>query len=81
MYFESVNNHEHKLKKVGQNTIVEKQDLTGLNYLWQVVLESPYYDIAEHAAKYLIQLSYTLLSSRLKKVIHNYARDSDSRAV
>ena len=67
-YFESVNAYEHKIKRTGQSIVVEKQDLTGLSYLWQIVLETPYEDIAEDAAQYLIQLSYTLLSPRLKKV-------------
>eukprot|EP00794_Sanderia_malayensis_P007934 gene7934-8789_t len=67
VYFESVNDYEHKLKVTGSNVVVEKQDLTGLSYLWQIVLESPYEEIADDATQYLIQLSYSLLSARLKK--------------
>ena len=68
MYFESVNSYEHKLRKSDQSVIVEKHDLVGLNYLWQIVLETPYPDIAEDASHYLIQLSYAFLSPKLKKV-------------
>lgn len=68
IYFESVNAHESKIKLAGHNILVEKQDLVGLSYLWQIVLETPYEDIAVDAAQYLMQLCYTFLSPKLKKV-------------
>ena len=70
IYFESVNAYEHRMKRNGQTFIVEKHDLAGLNYLWQIILETPYDDIAEDAAHYVIQLSYALLSPKLKRVRH-----------
>lgn len=47
---------------------VEKMDLVGLDYLWRVALEVPSEEIAMLAVKKLMELSYTLLSSKLKKV-------------
>lgn len=67
-YFETVNVAEHKMTRTKTSKVVDKQDLVGLSYLWQLVLESPYPNIAEDATKYLIDLSYTLLSTKLKKV-------------
>eukprot|EP00795_Rhopilema_esculentum_P004483 gene4483-20726_t len=67
VYFENVNTYEHKIKRTGQTLLVEKQDLTGINYLWQLLLATPDDDIAEESMQYLIQLSYTSLSPRLKK--------------
>ena len=75
-YLESVNIAEHKMVKVTtqgkESVIVEKQDLLGLQYLWQLVLDSPYPNIAEDATKYLINLSYTFLSPKLKKVFKSF---------
>ena len=67
-YFESVNIHEHRIRRNGPSIVVEKQDLTGLAYLWQLVLETPYTNIAEEATQYLINVSYSRLSPKLKKV-------------
>jgi len=67
-YFETVNISEHRIHRNGPTIIVDKQDLVGLSYLWQLLLESPYPNIAEEATKYLISVSFTSLSSKLKKV-------------
>ncbi|XP_057299797.1 ubiquitin carboxyl-terminal hydrolase 24-like isoform X2 [Hydractinia symbiolongicarpus] len=66
-YFESVNICEHKIRRSGPTTIIEKQDLTGISYLWQLILDTPYINIAEDATKYLINISYSFLSSKVKK--------------
>ena len=43
-------------------------DLIGFDYLWRIVLEVPSEEIAMLAVKQLMELSYTWLSSKLKKV-------------
>lgn len=68
-FFETVNIAEHKIRRNGPTIIVDKYDLTGLSYLWQLILESPYSHIAEDATKFLINVSYTSLAAKLKKVI------------
>ena len=47
---------------------IEKMELVGLDYLWRVVLEVPSEEIAMLAVKKLMELSYTCLSPKLKKV-------------
>ena len=68
-FFENVNSHEHKLKTSNQVMIVEKPDLIGMDYLWRVVLEACDEEIATCAIKLLMQLTYTHLSPKLKKVL------------
>ena len=68
-YFESVNIHEHRIHKNGPTLVIDKQDLTGMSYLWQLVLESSHQDIAENAAIYLINVSFKWLTPKLKKVV------------
>ena len=67
-FLENVNQNDHRLKKTGNTYTVEKMDLVGLDYLWRVVLEVPSEEIAMMAVKQLMELSYTWLSSKLKKV-------------
>ena len=71
-FLENVNQNDHRLKKTGNTYTVEKMDLVGLDYLWRVVLEVPSEEIAMLAVKQLMELSYTWLSSKLKKV-HVYS--------
>ncbi|XP_064477292.1 ubiquitin carboxyl-terminal hydrolase 24-like isoform X2 [Ornithodoros turicata] len=66
-YFEQVNKHEGKLKKPGSFTVVEKLDLTGMDFLWQISLAAPQEEIAELAIDFILELSYKFLSPRLKK--------------
>ena len=56
---------------------MEKMELVGLDYLWRVVLEVPSEEIAMLAVKKLMELSYTWLSSKLKKVIHHTNKNND----
>ena len=67
-FFENVNLNEHKMKKTGNTYTVEKMELIGIEYLWKIVLEVPSEEIAMLAVKLLMQLSYTWLSQKLKKV-------------
>ncbi|XP_076309376.1 ubiquitin carboxyl-terminal hydrolase 24-like isoform X2 [Tachypleus tridentatus] len=66
-YFESVNIAEHKLRRSVTDVIVEKLDLTGLDFLWQIALTSPWEDIAEMAIDNLMKMSYHSVSAKLKK--------------
>ena len=56
------------MKKTGNTYTVEKMELIGIEYLWKIVLEVPSEEIAMLAVKLLMQLSYTWLSQKLKKV-------------
>lgn len=49
--------------------IVEKLELTGIDFLWQMSLAAPEEDIAEMAIDFILDLSYKYLSPRLKKVL------------
>ncbi|XP_022244007.1 ubiquitin carboxyl-terminal hydrolase 24-like [Limulus polyphemus] len=66
-YFESVNIAEHKLRRSVTDVIVEKLDLTGVDFLWQIALASPWEDIAEMAIDNLMKTSYHSVSAKLKK--------------
>ncbi|XP_020894443.2 ubiquitin carboxyl-terminal hydrolase 24, partial [Exaiptasia diaphana] len=68
-FFENVNHNEHKMKKIANTCTytIEKMDLTGLDYLWRIVLEVPSEEIAMLAIRLLLKLSYTWLSPKLKK--------------
>ncbi|XP_052274227.1 ubiquitin carboxyl-terminal hydrolase 24-like isoform X2 [Dreissena polymorpha] len=68
-FFESVNKNDHRLKKEGGGgqVIVEKTDLLGLDFLWQLCLNTPDETIASLAIQLLLNVSYTNLASRLKK--------------
>ena len=49
--------------------MVEKGDLLGLDYLWEVCLHIPDESIADSAIQLLLNMSYNNLNPRLKKVI------------
>lgn len=66
-YFEHVNIHESKLKKRPGVLIVEKLELSGIDFLWQISLAAPEEEIAEMAIDFILDLSYKYLSPRLKK--------------
>lgn len=67
-FLENVNHNDNRIKKTGNIFTVEKMDLVGFDYLWRIVLEVPSEEIAMLAVKQLMELSYTWLSSKLKKV-------------
>jgi hypothetical protein len=48
--------------------MVEKMDLIGLDYVWEICINTPETDIAESAISLLLNMTYMFLSSRLKKV-------------
>ncbi|EDV23143.1 uncharacterized protein TRIADDRAFT_27581 [Trichoplax adhaerens] len=69
-YFECINQNEHKLKcPVPFVSIVEKIDLTGISYLWQIVLQVSNEEVANEAINYFIQITCTNVSYKLKKDI------------
>ena len=51
-----------------QSQVVEKLDLVGLDFLWEVCLNSMDAAIAEKATTLLMTMCYTNLSPRLKRV-------------
>ncbi|XP_015922706.1 ubiquitin carboxyl-terminal hydrolase 24 [Parasteatoda tepidariorum] len=65
-YFESVNASEHRLKRTPSSLNVEKLELNGIDFLWQVALSSDEV-IANVAIDYLLEISYHALVPRLKK--------------
>ena len=48
--------------------LVEKPELTGLDFLWEICLNTQDSDIAEQAIDQLMNMSYTNLSPRFKRV-------------
>ncbi|XP_050400806.1 ubiquitin carboxyl-terminal hydrolase 24 isoform X1 [Patella vulgata] len=66
-YFENVNLYEHKLKRSGNLSVVEKCDLLGIEYLWEICLNVPDETIASNSIQLLLNMSYTSLNPRLKK--------------
>ena len=48
--------------------VVEKAELMGLDYLWEICLHVPDEGIADQAIQMLLSLSYANLSPKLKKV-------------
>ncbi|KAH9492249.1 Ubiquitin carboxyl-terminal hydrolase 24 [Bulinus truncatus] len=66
-FFEGVNQYEHRLKTVNSALVVEKPDLIGLDYLWEICLHVPSEAIAEQAIQLLLSLSYIHLNSKFKK--------------
>lgn len=67
-YFENVNTYEHRLKKSGMVYFVEKTDLIGLDFLWEICLNTQDVDLSQRAISMLIDMSYVNLAYRLKKV-------------
>ncbi|XP_060555692.1 ubiquitin carboxyl-terminal hydrolase 24-like isoform X1 [Ruditapes philippinarum] len=66
-YFENVNKNDHRLKDSSGSLIVEKTDLMGLDFLWELCLNTPDETIADSAIQLLLNMSYTNLASRMKK--------------
>ncbi|BFY99847.1 hypothetical protein BsWGS_02887 [Bradybaena similaris] len=66
-FFERVNQYEHRLKIANSTMIVEKTELLGLECLWEICLHVLDEGIADQAIQMLLMLSYTNLSSKLKK--------------
>ncbi|XP_022101626.1 ubiquitin carboxyl-terminal hydrolase 24-like isoform X2 [Acanthaster planci] len=66
-YFETVNINSDALKKMATGLVVEKLDLYGLDFMWQIALETPCEEIADQAIKQLMKMCYTNLSRKLKK--------------
>ncbi|XP_070196439.1 ubiquitin carboxyl-terminal hydrolase 24-like isoform X2 [Littorina saxatilis] len=66
-FFESVNLKEHRLKRNNNSLMVEKVELLGLDYLWEVCLHIPDEAIADSAIQLLLNMSYNNLNPRLKK--------------
>ena len=48
--------------------VVEKTDLLGRDFLWEICLNTPDENIADSAIQLLLGISYTNLNSKLKKV-------------
>ncbi|XP_064624443.1 ubiquitin carboxyl-terminal hydrolase 24-like isoform X2 [Lineus longissimus] len=70
-FFESVNlnanNEVPRLKKIGSTLTVERLDLMGLDYLWEICLNSTNEEIGGSAINLLLNMSYVNLAARLKK--------------
>ena len=54
--------------------VVEKSDLLGLDYIWEICLNTPDEAIADKAIQLLLCVSYTNLAVRLKRVSHSHRR-------
>ncbi|GFQ83735.1 ubiquitin carboxyl-terminal hydrolase 24 [Trichonephila clavata] len=65
-YFESVNTAEHRLKRMASGLNVEKLELNGIDFLWQIALSCEEH-LANVAIEYLLEISYHALVPRLKK--------------
>ncbi|XP_038074652.1 ubiquitin carboxyl-terminal hydrolase 24-like isoform X2 [Patiria miniata] len=73
-FFETVNINSDALKKTATGLVVEKLDLYGLDFMWQVALETPVEEIADQAIRHLMKMCYSNLSRKLKKdpvALHN----------
>jgi len=66
-YFEIVNSSEGRLKKSIHGYTVEKTELAGMEYLWDIVTNCAQDDIAERAMQLILNTSYLTVSTRLKK--------------
>ncbi|XP_078417060.1 ubiquitin carboxyl-terminal hydrolase 24 isoform X2 [Cetorhinus maximus] len=66
-FFEIVNLSDHRLKKQGAQLHVEKLELTGMDFIWRIAMESPDEEIAHEAIHLIINYSYISLNPRLKK--------------
>lgn len=71
LYFLRVNETESKLqcKNDLDSFNIDKLDLVGLNYLWDVILYTNDEKIAEMATKFLLDLSYDKVSAKLKREV------------
>uniref|UniRef100_H3APV7 Ubiquitin carboxyl-terminal hydrolase 24 n=1 Tax=Latimeria chalumnae TaxID=7897 RepID=H3APV7_LATCH len=66
-FFENVNLCDHRLKRQGTQLHVEKPELTGMDFIWRIAMESPDEEIANEAIQLIINYSYINLNPRLKK--------------
>ncbi|XP_071800380.1 ubiquitin carboxyl-terminal hydrolase 24-like isoform X2 [Asterias amurensis] len=66
-FFESINMNNHCLKKTSSGLVVEKLELYGLDFMWQIALETTSEEIADQAIRHLMKMCYTNLSPKLKK--------------
>ena len=67
-YFENVNEFDQRLKKTNTtNYQVERIELLGMSYFWDVLMESPRDEIADLAVDVVLSMSYLNVTPRLKK--------------
>ncbi|GIY96412.1 ubiquitin carboxyl-terminal hydrolase 24 [Caerostris extrusa] len=59
-FFESVNSTEHRLRRISSGLNVEKLELNGADFLWQVALSCEEH-LANVAIEYLLEISYHAL--------------------
>ncbi|XP_056131607.1 ubiquitin carboxyl-terminal hydrolase 24 [Lampris incognitus] len=66
-FFENVNLCDHRLKRQGTQLCVERLDLTGMDFIWRIAMETPDEEIANEAIHLIITYSYTNLNPKMKK--------------
>ncbi|XP_036376810.1 ubiquitin carboxyl-terminal hydrolase 24 isoform X2 [Megalops cyprinoides] len=66
-FFENVNLSDHRLKRQGTQLCVERLDLTGMDFIWRIAMESPDEEIANEAIQLIITYSYINLNPKMKK--------------
>ena len=67
-YFENVNEYDSRLKKSNSPSyLVEKIELLGMSYFWDVLMETPREEIADLAIDLVLNMSYLNVTPRLKK--------------
>uniref|UniRef100_A0A914UT46 Uncharacterized protein n=1 Tax=Plectus sambesii TaxID=2011161 RepID=A0A914UT46_9BILA len=68
-FFDAVNKNKGKLKMFSNSypPEVEDLDLVGLDFVWETALSCADPEIADQSVRLLIDLSYSLLSQKLKK--------------
>uniref|UniRef100_A0A667ZE80 Ubiquitin carboxyl-terminal hydrolase 24 n=1 Tax=Myripristis murdjan TaxID=586833 RepID=A0A667ZE80_9TELE len=66
-FFENVNLCDHRLKRQGTQLCVERLDLTGMDFIWRIAMETPDEEIANEAIQLIITYSYTNLNPKMKK--------------
>ncbi|XP_062280626.1 ubiquitin carboxyl-terminal hydrolase 24 isoform X3 [Scomber scombrus] len=66
-FFENVNLCDHRLKRQGTQLCVERLDLSGMDFIWRIAMETPDEEIANEAILLIITYSYTNLNPKMKK--------------
>uniref|UniRef100_A0A673Y507 Ubiquitin carboxyl-terminal hydrolase 24 n=1 Tax=Salmo trutta TaxID=8032 RepID=A0A673Y507_SALTR len=66
-FFENVNLCDHRLKRQGTQLFVERLDLSGMDFIWRIAMETPDEEIANEAIQLIITYSYTNLNPKMKK--------------
>ncbi|KAM9530104.1 ubiquitin carboxyl-terminal hydrolase 24 isoform 1-T1 [Salvelinus alpinus] len=66
-FFENVNLCDHRLKRQGTQLCVERLDLSGMDFIWRIAMETPDEEIANEAIQLIITYSYTNLNPKMKK--------------